>query len=802
MRKNGSMFYALFALAIVVIIGIIFLKKGNQIPSGVEETQPSKIGAVAKTSVERETGISETPNATSGESNASQNQKSDVKGDGLAISGIITLSGGAPAAQATISLAKIEIGESPFSQVPVSNTTADKNGRYSISVRNYPVIFVKASCPGYATLTSVTGSATSRKKAPSSEKKGEVIINFTLPPASYVKGVVVDENDKFIEGISMTFLFQDRQNENYSLETTSTNEKGRFEFLNIPPGKIMLGAASLDHAPISREFTAPADDIILKLPRATASLSGRVFHKITGEPVTSATVRLGYSWVNLKMPMKMRENEILTDSTGFYSFEKIPKGQYFIKAEKKGLCMLAASDLPNNILELKENEKREGLIIFLYEGHTIKGRVTEKINGAPIEGVKVRSAWGIEKPVEDITDAEGFYILKGLSGNKVGLTAEKENYFLVEEEKHIYHRGIELHPEKLELTQDIQMISGLFISGRVETEGGEPATNAHVSLYQLHGDDPRREAHPVDHIGAFQFAVAPFNPCIVKAVVEGFPVAFSDPIDVQEKSIENIIIKLKQGASISGVVQDEEKKSVEGAKVITQIPMRYGKYTNYERLEDQATLSDSNGQFKAENLPPGEIILIAEKEGYAKSEEEKISVKSGEKKKGVILQLTNSALLAGRITDPIGNPLHDVHVYVNCASSGKNSDGFAQTDEDGYYRIEGLYNAPHNIQLRHKDYGEDFHQNIEVGREDADFVMGANKITLIGNVKDWKTKNPIADFKVSCGEFKPENDPNIPGRFIIRNFSPNFSYPFKIESEGYLPYITGLLTFPEGENLV
>jgi 5-hydroxyisourate hydrolase-like protein (transthyretin family) len=458
MRKNGSMFYALFALAIVIIIGIIFLKKGDQTPSGVEESQPSKIGAMAKTSVERETNPSEMSQPTPCESGASQNQKSDVKGEGLTISGIITLSGGSPAAEAQISLAKIEIGQSPFSQVPLSSTTADKNGNYTISIHNFPVIFVKASYPGHASLTAVAGSVTSRRNAPVSDGKQEVIINFTLPPASYVKGCVVDENDIPIEGVSMTFLFQDRQNENYSQETTSTNNQGRFEFLNIPPGKIMLGAASLDHAPISREATAPADDIILKLPRATASLSGRVFHKISGESVTSATVRLLYRRAHLKMLMRIPENKILTDSTGFYFFEKLASGEYFIKAEKEGLFMLETGGLPNNLLELKENEKREGLKIFLYEGHTIKGHVTDKNSGEPIEGVKVRTAWGPEKPIEHITDTEGFYMLMGVSGTKVGILVEKENYFLAQEEQHIYHTGITLNPEELELTKDIQMI--------------------------------------------------------------------------------------------------------------------------------------------------------------------------------------------------------------------------------------------------------------------------------------------------------------------------------------------------------
>jgi uncharacterized GH25 family protein len=334
----------------------------------------------------------------------------------------------------------------------------------------------------------------------------------------------------------------------------------------------------------------------------------------------------------------------------------------------------------------------------------------------------------------------------------------------------------------------------------VETEEGAPAANAHVFLYQLQDFNSRKQAHPVDHLGEFKLAVAPFTSCLIKAVVEGFPATFSDPINVEDKSIENIVIILKQGATISGVVQDEDKKPVEGAKILTQISLRYGKYMSYENVEKDAILSDATGRFKVENLPSGEIVIFAEKEGYAKSKQESISINPGEKKNGLILQLQKASFLSGKITDPEGNPLSNVSIFAS--SSNMNSSGNDQSDAKGNYRIENLCDTPHNINLSHDKYGQEFHQDVEVGREDADFVMGANRITLFGNVKDWKTGNPISDFTVSCDEFKPENDPNIPGRFVIRNLKPNYGFRLKIESEGYLPNDNSSFSLPEGENVV
>lgn len=790
------------SMAIFVIIAVIFIRRERPIPLPADKT---KITEAAEFPVAKQTPIPQTPTPSpeaTGKEEAVLSQKSPDKGSAFTISGRVTLSDGSPASEAKITLTKIETGESFFDEKPLTGTTADKNGKYSINIENLPIVFIKASYPGYATLTAVAGSATSRSGGAPSGGKREVTKDFTLPPASYIKGSVLDENNNPVEGASVnSTLIRVDNMETFSVEKTSTDKQGRFDIQNIPPGKISVSAASVNYSPQSQDVTAPADDIVLKLLPATASISGRVFLKTTGESVTSATVRLVFITQNhiMNQPPKIS----ITDRTGFYSFDRLASGQYIVNAQKDDLFMFTPENLPNNRLELKENEKKEGLNLYLYEGHAIKGRVTDKNTGAPLEGVKVSTAWGATKPIEDITDQDGFYMLKGLSGTQAGLTAEKENYILAREEQYNPHIRVTLNPDVLELTKDLQMVPGLFISGRVETSQGLPVTNAQVYLYQANDWTTRDKAHSVDQLGIFKLVVLPFTMCYVKASAEGFPIAFSDPISVQDKSIENIVVVIKQAGSISGIVQDEDNKPVGGAKVQAQIVLEYGNMTSHERFQNIEILSDSKGQFKAENLTSGKIVLFAEKEDYAKSKLETIPLNPGEEKKDVILQLTKPSFLAGKITDPEGNPLENVQISVYTGVSGVNSHGNAQTDADGRYRIEGLYNAPHNVNLSHADYGNEFHQNITVGREDADFVLGAkNKTTLIGNVKDWKTGNPIANFNVSGSGLKPEKDPEIPGRFTVKNLNPEMGYRLKIESEGYLPHDTGYFSLSRNENPV
>jgi len=806
MNNRKSLFYGIFLIAIAVVIGVIIIKAGRQTPKPEEKPQVVQVRehpVKDEKSTTRPQPIAPKPE----KKEPATTEKTQDKDSELTISGKVTLSDGSPAAKAEISITRMKSGMNPFDHTPVSSTTADQNGNYSIGIPNYPVVFVKASCPGYASLISVAGSSTTRRADPSSGGKHRLVINFTLPPASYMKGQVVDEEDNPLKGASVTSALMKFENQNnFSIEKTVSDSRGRFAIQNIPPGKIMIGAALPSYAPESLEVTAPSEDVILKLVPAAASLSGRVFHKQSGEPVTSATVRLIYAGNRRMMFMSHQENKAQTDPTGFFSFDGLAAGNYVVRANKEGLFMLATGEIPNNRLELKENDKKQGVNLYLYEGHSVKGSVTDIETNEPLEGVRVHStqnSWGDTKTVEDITGPDGFYMLEGLSGSHANIAAEKENYILERENKYSPYIRVALDPKWLELTKELQMIPGVFISGRVETDQGVPVTDAQVYLYQLHDWQGKNKAHPVDRSGGFKLVVTPFTRCFVKAGVAGFPMAFSDLINVQNQSIEDVIIVMKPGAGISGMVQDEENNPVDGARIRLRIVLSYGTMTSYENLQNLDVFSDSSGRFKAVNLPSGQIVLNAEKENYAKSKQEKINVNPGEEKNDVILELTKPSFLAGTITDPDGNPLENVQIHVYTSSGGTNSNGNARTDEDGHYRIEGLYDAPHNVNLHYADYGGEYHQDVEVGREDADFVMGAgNKITLIGNVKDWKTGDPIEKFKVSGNGVKPEKDPETPGRFVIKKLNPKMSYRLKIESEGYRSLDTGYIKLPENEDTI
>jgi hypothetical protein len=112
-------------------------------------------------------------------------------------------------------------------------------------------------------------------------------------------------------------------------------------------------------------------------------------------------------------------------------------------------------------------------------------------------------------------------------------------------------------------------------------------------------------------------------------------------------------------------------------------------------------MTDSNGRFRIDALPPGQVSLNAEKPGFFNPaqmesvEEPRTRVSLTADVGDVVLKLMPQAVVAGRITAIAGGPIEDfpVRLYARRIADGRaqwQSAGTTQTDEDGYFRIADL----------------------------------------------------------------------------------------------------------------
>jgi hypothetical protein len=104
-------------------------------------------------------------------------------------------------------------------------------------------------------------------------------------------------------------------------------------------------------------------------------------------------------------------------------------------------------------------------------------------------------------------------------------------------------------------------------------------------------------------------------------------------------------------------------------------------------LSDSIVLStDEQGRFGAVNVGPGTYRLFAEHEEHVRTESAAVTVGPGQPIRNVIVRMTPTGVITGRVVDELNDPV--AKVYVRAATKDLTRE--AQTNDLGDYRIYGL----------------------------------------------------------------------------------------------------------------
>jgi protocatechuate 3,4-dioxygenase beta subunit len=173
----------------------------------------------------------------------------------------------------------------------------------------------------------------------------------------------------------------------------------------------------------------------------------------------------------------------------------------------------------------------------------------------------------------------------------------------------------------------------------------------------------------------------------------------------------------QNSCSLHGTVVDSKtRQPVRGAEVI----LRGGGLGSAgswvsgmgNRSEPAAAISDSEGHFAFDNLAPGRYRVTASRNGYVGRGPRPgaglniITLSTGQQSSEVVVRLTPSAVLAGRVTSEGDEPLPNVSVeamrytYQN-ERRQLTEVGTSTTDDRGEYRIWGLPPGKYYIRATH-----------------------------------------------------------------------------------------------------
>lgn len=317
-----------------------------------------------------------------------------------------------------------------------------------------------------------------------------------------IKGIVLDENERPLSGISLTANGED-SSARYAY--ARSDEHGRFEFKDLKPGTYQIAISRYSResmeldSPVTSE--APKDDLVLRM-QTSGGITGIIRRGTDQTPVTRFKI---HSWKGVQEAYSGMYATDCYSPRGEFKLENLPPGDYSISVQVQGLA-----DKTVQGIRVASGKITEGVVIEVGDGCSVFGYVRSGAEGAqPIAGVVVQTkaedqylyATGRTKGnlQKSTTDNQGFFRLEGINPGPATITATLEGFSKAE--KRIFLQdGEETGP--IEFT----LLSGGAIEGTVFDNNNKPIPEANVHASSMLTDIPYRESsRKTDAKGYYKF---------------------------------------------------------------------------------------------------------------------------------------------------------------------------------------------------------------------------------------------------------------------------------------------------------
>jgi thiol-disulfide isomerase/thioredoxin/uncharacterized GH25 family protein len=209
---------------------------------------------------------------------------------------------------------------------------------------------------------------------------------------------------------------------------------------------------------------------------------------------------------------------------------------------------------------------------------------------------------------------------------------------------------------------------------------------------------------------------------------------------------EEFTFKLRRGTTIGGVVQNEDSKPIEGARVEVQYESggnAFGapkptRYDTWLANGDDAQVTDSDGKWSLDNVPPGDRIIVKIKishQDYTSDtkwgglqEAQNVTIEQLRNKTATIV-MRRGYVVKGKITDPDGKPVKNAVVIAgDDPYSEPHACQEVQSDEQGNYAFKPLAAGPARITVVAQGWMPKMRKlDVGPGTQPADFQLHHGK---------------------------------------------------------------------------
>lgn len=621
-----------------------------------------------------------------GDANVAQEEIVLVMASGMSISGRILDPTGGPVAGAQVAAFQERVEQDAPLQTRLQvllnlEEMQQENGIVAISDENGRYEIVGLENISYRLQTVAGGFSPSEKRYIAA---GSVDVDFNLELGGILSGVVSNPGGTVVSEalveiyrqtgtLDIIEIIQERAFP--PLASRMTDASGQFEFNELGGSsefRLVVQADGYQPRQFEKLTVLPGAaervDVILEQGLV---IEGTVYDP-DGNALAGARCKINPMGTRTEgPPIELTDDGLETDESGYFRFDTLDELDYRL--------VISFPDYATH-QQLRIRPGGEPLNIQLTEGAAISGGVFDAETSAPIAGamIMVNDVADVKKSA--VTDASGLYYVRGVTEQRRPIA-----FMNVDAKGYMRSGNVEASvTEGAETTgQDFYLQRNGVVRGVCLDASGRPLQGVSVSARKMHSEQNPvvvNAAPPVTSGADGSFEVVEVSPgagMFVEGTHSQYLTSQSDTFDlVAGGSVENLVLTMKIGGAISGIVMDESGVPLEGA--VVAVRDEWLGDVNPESLPNKST-TDGAGQFTLRSLPAGYHNLICSNDGYLTVEMSEIAVEEGMNTANLELRLTRGALLEGIVTDLTGEPIEGARVVAIDTSDGlrkisKNSD--------------------------------------------------------------------------------------------------------------------------------
>ncbi|HOK09961.1 MAG TPA: carboxypeptidase regulatory-like domain-containing protein [Candidatus Hydrogenedens sp.] len=383
-----------------------------------------------------------------------------------------------------------------------------------------------------------------------------------------------------------------------------------------------------------------------------------------------------------------------------------------------------------NIEETKPTE----VVIRLYKGGTIEGKVVEEGSNTGASGIKIFIDQGSNPFLKQgkllpestsITDEEGNFKLTGLIPGTYGLYVSVEGTPYLPSKKEIPYKKVTLvSPKDSQKGIIFKVEPAGMIWGYIMNMSGEPVSGAQIMLTTsqsiftqavnafLTKEGPKSTSS--DSTGYYELGGVALNQeWRLYVTAEGnYTPQLSDVFALTPSyRVVRVDINMFDGGSVAGSIRDTDGKPVSNAEVLCMPEYRAIFSPLDQPTAFRSVTSQEDGTYLLTGLPPGNFQVMAWKAGFkVPLSGVKISSDGFSRLDGINFTLEpidkGDLSVFGKVTNPQGQPLSgaDVNLEGVTTAGFQSEEHSTTTDSSGMYRIDGVNIGYYELRVSYPGY--------------------------------------------------------------------------------------------------